>query len=532
MSPMTTLVNDGNLIVKPISTKQSASSRASNGGDNHHTTSAVLHRSLHHIPLRVESAKGHYLHLSNGQSIFDATGGAAVACLGHGNERQVYNDSSLHSPTMLTMYRVRESINDQMKSVSYCHSLFYATPAAEDLARLLVDSTGGEMARAFFISSGSEAIEAALKLARQYFIEKKPAEPHRTQFIARHQSYHGTTLGALAVGGHVARRALYEPLLSGNNSLVSPCYSYRGLKDATESEDSYVRRLETELDAEFHRLGPHKVAAFVAEPVVGAALGCVPPIKGYFEAVRRVCDRHGALLILDEIMCGSGRTGPVPTARYPKPLHAWQDPLVGVLPDIMVVAKGLGGGYMPIAAMLANHKVMDALQQGSGSFGHGQTYQGHPLACRAALEVQRIVQEQDLVSNVRKQGVLLGKLLKARLGPHPAVGDVRGKGLFWGIEFVRDKGTKEPFAPSDAVAMGIHELGMQEPNNISLYPGTGSVNGCSGDHILIAPAYTVTAQEIQHLVDVTARVIELFFQKHGERYQGKSGGGRAMVGGQ
>ncbi|KAK1056984.1 hypothetical protein LTR74_014519 [Friedmanniomyces endolithicus] len=514
MSPMTTLVNDGNVIVKPISTKQAASRRTSNGGDNQQVTSAVLHRSLHHVPLRVESAKGHYLHLSNGQSIFDATGGAAVACLGHGNDR------------------VRESINDQMKSVSYCHSLFYATPAAEDLARLLVDSTGGEMARAFFISSGSEAIEAALKLARQYFIEKKPAEPHRTQFIARQQSYHGTTLGALAVGGHVARRALYEPLLSANNSLVSPCYSYRGLKDIHESEESYVRRLETELDAEFHRLGPNSVAAFVAEPVVGAALGCVPPVKGYFEAVRRVCDKHGALLILDEIMCGSGRTGPVPTARYPKPLHAWQDPLVGVVPDIMVVAKGLGGGYIPIAAMLANHRVMDALQQGSGSFGHGQTYQGHPLACRAALEVQRIVLENDLVSNVRRQGALLGKLLKTRLGGHPAVGDVRGKGLFWGIEFVRDKGTKEPFAPGEAVAMGIHELGMQEPHNISLYPGTGSVNGRSGDHILIAPAYTVTAQEIQHIVDVTARVVELFFYKYGDRYRSRSGGGRAMMGGQ
>ncbi|TKA71062.1 hypothetical protein B0A55_07236 [Friedmanniomyces simplex] len=420
--------------------------------------------------------------------------------------------------------KVREAINDQMKSVSYCHSLFYATSAAEHLAKLLIDSTGGEMARAFFISSGSEAIEAALKLARQYHLEKKPSEPRRTQFIARQQSYHGTTLGALAVGGHVARRALFEPLLSENNSRVSPCYSYRGMQNANESEDSYVRRLEAELDAEFQRLGPANVAAFVAEPVVGAALGCVLPVKGYFEAVRRVCDRYGALLILDEIMCGSGRIGPVPTARYPKPLHAWQDPLVGVVPDIMTVAKGLGGGYMPIAAMLANHRVMDALQHGSGSFGHGQTYQGHPLACRAALEVQRIIQEHNLVHNVRRQGALLGKLLRAKLGSHPAVGDIRGRGLFWGIEFVRDKVTKEPFEPGEVVASGIHELGMQEPHNISLYPGNGSVAGRSEDHILIAPAYTVTGHEVQFIVDTTAQVIEEFFHRYGDRYRTRSGG--------
>ncbi|KAK5715746.1 hypothetical protein LTR17_016656 [Elasticomyces elasticus] len=494
MSPSATLVNEGNVVTIPSYPKQTGLKNPIVDGSTTPSSSAVLHRSLHHVPSRVLSAQGHYLHLSNGQSIFDASGGAAVAALGHGNER------------------VREAVYDQMSSVSYCHSLFYATSAAEDLARLLVDSTNDEMARAFFVSSGSEAVEAAVKLARQYHIEKQPSEPHRTNFIARQQSYHGTTLGALAVGGHVARRALYEPLLGEKNSRVSPCYGYR--RDSDESEEGYVRRLEAELDAEFQRVGPSNVAAFIAEPVVGAALGCVLPVKGYFKAVRRVCDKYGALLILDEIMCGSGRIGPSPTERFPKPLHAWQDPLIGIVPDIMTVAKGLGGGYMPIAAMLANHKVIDALDHGSGSFAHGQTYQGHPVACRAALEVQKIIQEQDLVSNVRKQGGLLGKLLKERLSKHPAVGDIRGKGLFWGIEFVKDKSTKQPFEPGEAVAMGIHELGMQEPWNISLYPGTGSVDGRCGDHILVAPAYTVTAQEIKYLVDTTARVIEKFFNQH------------------
>lgn len=241
-----------------------------------------------------------------------------------------------------------------MSQVSYCHSLFYATHAAEDLARLLIESTKGEMARAFFISSGSEAMEAALKLARQYHLEKNSPEPQRVHFISRHQSYHGTTLGALAAGGHVARRAIFEPILSINTSRVNPCYSYRGLQGPEDSDITYVQQLEDELDVEFQRLGPGTVAAFIAEPVVGAALGCVPPSPGYFKAVRRVCDRYGALLILDEVMSGTGRVGPEPSEKYPDPLHAWQDPLIGVVPDIMTMGKGLGGGYMPIAAMLAS----------------------------------------------------------------------------------------------------------------------------------------------------------------------------------
>lgn len=345
-----------------------------------------------------------------------------------------------------------------MQEVSYCHSLFYATRAAEDLAKYLVDTTDGEMARAFFISSGSEAMEAALKLARQYHLEKPCPEPMRSHFISRHQSYHGTTLGALAAGGHVARRAIFEPILNINTSRVSPCYAYRDLSP-TDSEAMFVKRLEAELDAEFQRVGPQNVAAFIAEPIVGAALGCVPPVTGYFKAVRRVCDKYGALLIFDEVMCGSGRCGPEASERYPKPLHAWQDPLIGVVPDIMTMGKGLGGGYQAIAAMMASRDVIRVLQQGTGSFGHGQTYQSHPMACKAALTVLNIVRKEDLVANVRKQGGLLGRLLRERLETHPLVGNVRGQGLFWGIEFVRDKATKEPFDPAMGVAMGIHELG-------------------------------------------------------------------------
>lgn len=342
--------------------------------------------------------------------------------------------------------------------VSYCHSLFFATDAAEQLASHLVESTDGEMVRAFFTSSGSEAIEAALKMARQYHLEKEPSEPQRVHFIGRQQSYHGTTLGALGAGGHRARRAIYEPMLSNNTSFVSPCFAYRG-KSTSETDATYVQRLEEELEAEFQRLGPETVAAFIAEPVVGAALGCVPSVAGYFKAARRVCDKYGSLLILDEIMCGSGRVGPRPSAQHPNPLHAWQDPSVAVVPDMMTMGKGLGGGFQPIAAMLANQKIVNALTKGTGSFSHGQTYQAHPLACRAALEVQRIIRDDDLVQNVRAQGKLLGRLLQETLSMHPHVGDIRGQGLFWGIEFVKDKATQEPFDPAETIAMAIHELG-------------------------------------------------------------------------
>ncbi|CAK4030121.1 related to adenosylmethionine-8-amino-7-oxononanoate aminotransferase [Lecanosticta acicola] len=489
MSPSILVMNDGNNVVnvdKPIPVRDDAAKSSK---------SAVMHRSLLEDPLRVVAAQGNYLHLNNGQKIFDATGGAAVACLGHGD------------------IRVQDAIIEQMNEVSYCHSLFYGTRAAEELASLLVDSTNGEMSRAFFVSSGSEAMEAALKMARQYHLEKPNPEPQRAHFISRDQSYHGTTLGALAAGGHVARRAIFEPILSINTSRVSPCCAYRGIGHKIDSERAYVAKLEAELDAEFKKVGPQNVAAFIAEPVVGAALGCVPPSPGYFKAVRRICDKYGALLIFDEIMSGAGRIGPEPSERFPKPLHAWQDPLIGVVPDLMTMGKALGGGYMPIAALLASRQVVTTLQQGTGAFSHGQTYQGHPLACRAALSVQMIIKQDDLISNVRKQGTLLGRLLKEKLASHPAVGDIRGKGLFWGIEFVKTKGTKEPFDPSLGVAMGMHELGMQKPYSISLYPGTGSADGRRGDHILLAPAYNITSEEIRQIADTVNAVVRQYFAR-------------------
>ncbi|KAG9532902.1 PLP-dependent transferase, partial [Aureobasidium melanogenum] len=446
--------------------------------------SAVFHRSLHTDPISVVGASGNYLHLADGGKLLDATGGAAVSCLGHGHKR------------------VKEAIISQLDVVSYVHSATFATEAAELLAKELVESTGGAMSKAYIVSSGSEAMEAALKLARQHYLESKPPQPPRTKFIARQESYHGTTLGALSISGHKARRAPYEPMLLPNMSRVSACNAYRGMKES-ETEAEYVDRLAKELDDEFQRLGPETVCAFVAEPVVGAALGCVPAVKGYFQAVRAICDKHGALLILDEVMCGMGRTGT---------MHAWQSPLIGVVPDIQTIGKGLGGGYAPIAGVLISRKVTDTLFQGTGAFTHGQTYQGHPVSCRAALEVLRTLRDEKLVQNAAAMGEKLEELLKRFVLPLPYVGNVRGKGLFWGIEFVKDKTTKEPFDPKENVATNIHERGLSNPHNITLYPGTGTADGKIGDHILLAPAYNVTAEVIELIVQKTARVIEEYFQ--------------------
>ncbi|KAF2466378.1 PLP-dependent transferase [Lindgomyces ingoldianus] len=467
---MSNVLNDGNVIVEAKVNRVNGTPKSS-----------ILHRHIHHDPITVKAASGNYLELSDGRKVLDATGGAAVSCLGHGNQR------------------VREAIARQMGEVSYCHSLFFGTTAGEALGKELINGTGGRMARAFIVSSGSEAMEAAMKLARQYFLELSPSQPARTNFIARKESYHGTTLGALSVGGHVTRRKIYEPMLLGNTSLVSACNAYRGQLKG-ESTEGYVARLAKELEDEFLRLGPETVCAFVAEPIVGAALGCVPAIPGYFKAMKGVCDKYSALLILDEVMSGMGRCGT---------LHAWEQE--GIVPHIQTIGKGLGGGYAPVAGLLIGHRVLNTLDKGTGAFAHGQTYQGHPIACAAALEVQRIIREENLVENVSRMGTLMSSMLKQRLDAHPHVGNIRGKGLFWGIEFVRDKETKEPFDPSLGIAMRVHQKGIDPPYNISIYPGSGTVDGKSGDHVLISPAYNVTEADIRLIVDTTARVIEDFF---------------------
>lgn len=449
-------------------------------------TSAVLSRNLRERFPTVSRAAGIYYYTEDGRQLIDACGGSAVACVGHDNAR------------------VKAAISKQMDSVPYCHSQFFTTDTSERLAATVVASTDGKMARLLTLSSGSEAVEAALKVARQYFLELAEPQPERIHFIARSPSYHGATLATLAVGGHLSRRAPFEPILSDGGGKVSQCNTYRGLQPG-ESTELYVARLAKELDEAFSRFPNGTVCAFVAETVTGASTGSVPPAEGYFAAVKEVCERHGALLILDEVMCGMGRTGT---------MHAWQQERV--VPNIQVIGKGFGGGYIPISGVLIDHEVNKVLEWGSANFSHGQSFQAHPSACAAALEIQNIIGEEDLLANVRNTGNLLASSLQEKLGSHPNVGNIRGRGLFWSVEFVNDKLTKKPFPPEWHVGYSIHELALREPYNICLYPGKGTIDGIHGDHVLISPPYNVTCTEIDMIVEKLASVVLDFFSEDNE----------------
>ncbi|KAK2133170.1 pyridoxal phosphate-dependent transferase [Fusarium oxysporum II5] len=438
---------------------------------------STLHAKINSPPPRIVKSQGCWLETEQGHRILDASSGAAVVSIGH-------NES-----------RVKNAISAQLDQVAYCYNPFFTTEAAEKISSFLTESTNGAMSKVFIVSSGTEAVEAALKIARQYFTELPTPQPSRTKFIARKQSYHGNTLGSLAVGGHKARRGVYEPILATNVSHVSPCYPYREIK-ADETEQQYAQRLAKELDDEFQRLGPDTVCAFIAETVSGTSLGCAPPVPGYFKAIKEVCDRHGALLIMDEVMSGMGRTGT---------LHAWEQE--GVVPDLQTVAKGLGAGYMPVGALLVGNKVADALANGSGAFSHSQTYQGHPVACAAAYAVQTVMKEDNMLQNVQDTGKVLGEKLKERLAGHKNVGDVRGRGLYWGLEFVRNKETKEPFDLSEQIAGKLHKAGLGADHGISLIPSTGCLDGVRGDMVIVSPPFTITKEEIDLLVDKVEKVV-------------------------
>ncbi|KAG8160944.1 hypothetical protein KVR01_009208 [Diaporthe batatas] len=442
-----------------------------------------LLRNLNKVYPKIQGGEGNYLKTADGREIFDAAGGAAVSCLGHGNKRVI------------------KAISDQLSTgTPYLASSFWSSQVVEDLCQELIRGTDGKMARVYLTGSGSEAMEAAIKLSRQYFHEQDK-ETKRANFIARERSYHGNTLGALSVSGFLARREPYVPFLMENVHHVSACYPYRQRLDG-ESDAAFVSRKAAELEAKFQELGPDTVIAFIAEPVVGAALGCVPSVPGYLKAMQDVCHKHGALFVLDEVMCGMGRTGT---------LHAWQaEP--GVVPDIQTNAKGLGGGYQPIASMMVSEQIVNVLKKGSGQFIHGLTYQAMPVQAAAALEVQRIIREDQLMANVVEQGAYLGQCLHGLLGNHPHVGDIRGRGLFWGVEFVRDKATKEPFHPSLEVAQKVAEVAITSSRSMTVYPGAGCADGVRGDHIILAPPYTVTRGDIELIAATIASAVFVAFR--------------------
>ena len=424
--------------------------------------SNVFHRSPRQQLPTVVEGRGIELVDSTGKRYLDASGGAAVSCLGHSHPQVV------------------RAIQQQLDNIAYAHTSFFTNEPAEQLATTLAQAAPGDLNHVFFVSSGSEAIEASLKLARQYFVER--GETQRKHFIARRQSYHGNTLGALAIGGNAGRRQPFLPLLVAAHH-VSPCYAYRE-QGAQEDDAHYAQRLAAELEAKILELGPETVAAFVAETVVGATAGALAPVGDYLKRIRAVCDRYGVLLILDEVMSGMGRTG-----------HLFACDEDGVAPDIIAIAKGLGAGYQPIGAMIASTRIYDTIVGGSGFFQHGHTYVAHVAACAGALAVQRVIQEEHLLDNVKERGEQLRQLLREKFSDHPHVGDVRGRGLFVGVEFVQDRSSKAAFDPRLKVYAQLKASGMQ--HGLLTYPSGGTVDGVRGDHVLLAPPFICTETNIE-----------------------------------
>ncbi|MCL5776299.1 aspartate aminotransferase family protein [Limibaculum sp. FT325] len=422
----------------------------------------------------VAGGDGCYLIDSTGRRYLDACGGAAVSCLGH-------------SPRAVT-----EAVKAQLDRVAYAHTSFFTSEPAEALADRLIAKAPKWIERVYFVSGGSEATESAIKLARQYFMEK--GESARRHVVARWQSYHGNTLGALAAGGNRWRRAQFQPLLTGAMHHISPCHHWRWAEPG-ESPEDYGQRVANELDEKIRELGPETVAAFIAEPVVGATMGAVPAVPGYFKRIREICDRHGVLLILDEVMCGMGRTG-----------HLFACEADGIAPDIICIAKGLGAGIQPIGAMLCSGEIYRTIEAGSGFFQHGHTYLGHPAACAGSLAVMDEIEGRDLLARVRETGAKLRAALEAAFGQHWAVGDIRGRGLFLGIELVADKETKAPFDPALGIAAKIKKAAFA--NGLMVYPMGGTVDGQHGDHVLIAPPYILEVRQIGEIVDKLGPAID------------------------
>ncbi|PRX35304.1 Adenosylmethionine-8-amino-7-oxononanoate aminotransferase [Meinhardsimonia xiamenensis] len=435
--------------------------------------SHIFPRHTKALPPVAVAGEGCYLIDAEGRRYFDGSGGAAVSCLGHGDTDVI------------------AAIKAQVERLAFAHTGFFTSEPAEALADKLIAHAPGDLDRVYLVSGGSEAMEAALKLARQYFLEI--GEPQRRHFIARRQSYHGNTLGALATGGNEWRRAQFAPMLI-DVAHVSPCYPYRG-KEPGESDAAYADRLAAELEAEIERLGPETVIAFVAEPVVGATAGAVVPVPGYFRRIREICNRHGILLILDEVMCGMGRTGT---------LFACEQE--GVTPDITAVAKGLGGGYQPIGAMLCTRAIYEAIAAGSGFFQHGHTYMGHPVAAAAGLAVLTKLTDGGLVARAAEMGARFGAALEEAFGEHPHVGEVRGRGLFRALELVADRETKAPFEPGLGLAARIKREAFAR--GLICYPMSGTIDGRRGDHVLLAPPFIITEEQIGEVIGKLADALE------------------------
>ncbi|MBU2888381.1 aspartate aminotransferase family protein [Celeribacter halophilus] len=426
----------------------------------------VFYRNSRSTPPTATRGEGAYIYDDTGKQYLDGSGGAAVSCLGHSD------------PDVIA------AVQTQVATLDFAHTGFFTSGPAEALAERLVTHAPDGIDRVYFVSGGSEAVETALKMARQYFVET--GEPQRTRFISRKQSYHGNTLGALAAGGNVWRKEKFAPLLA-DTAHISPCYAYRG-QEAGESLEAYGQRVANELESELQRVGPETVIAFIAEPVVGATLGAVPAVPGYFKRIREICDRYGVLLILDEVMCGMGRTGTLFACE--------QD---GVSPDIITIAKGLGAGYQAIGATLCTNRIHDAFVQGSGFFQHGHTYIGHPVACAAGNAVVTKLTDGGMVARAVQMGEKLDQALRDAFGNHPHIGDIRGRGMFRGLEIVEDRASKSPFDPARGINKRVKAAAFEA--GLICYPMGGTVDGQRGDHVLLAPPFILTDDQIGELIE-------------------------------
>jgi len=425
-------------------------------------------------------AEGCFVYTDDGKRYMDASGGAAVVTIGHGVEE------------------IGRAMAEQASRLAYVHSSQFQTEIAEKLARRILALAPDGMrpdGRVYFTSGGSEATETALKLARQYWLEQ--GENKRFRVLSRLQSYHGSTLGALSVSGNVRRREPFAPMLAEWGH-IPPCYCYRcpyGLRFPecnVECADELNRMLE--------RDGSEDVAAFIFEPVVGATLGAVAPPEGYVQRIAEICRQHGILLIADEVMTGMGRTG------KPFAVEHW-----GATPDMILVGKGIASGYAPLGAVIVSGRVAETISRGSGTFLHGFTYNAHPVATAAGNAVLDYIERESLFARVDVAGKEMRAALEL-LKKFSVVGDVRGMGLLWGIEFVQDKKTREPF-PSDArIAYRIQEDALEA--GIMSYPIQGCVDGTRGDHILLAPPFTITSAMIQMLATGLEKAIAPLEKTH------------------
>jgi len=423
----------------------------------------VFYRKLGKSYPRVVRGEGCWLFDDTGKAYLDAVGGAYVANLGHSNPE------------------IADALARQAREFGYLSATAFTHGPVEELAGELAETLPGDLNKLYFLSSGSEAVEAALKLARQYWIEAGKPSKHR--IIALNPSYHGNTLLALSASAREQYRLPFREWLVDVERIPAP-YAYRC---ACRGDDPTCPTCSgAALEAQIQRLGADTVAAFIAEPVGGSSTGASTPRSDYFRRIREICDRHQVLFVADEILCGAGRTG-----------TWWAVEPYGVVPDLMVVGKGISGGYAPLSAVAAPERIVDVIAEGSGSFLHAQTFSFHPVSCAAGLAAVRVLKRERLVERCAKLGVTLQRRL-ATLMDLPHVGDVRGRGLLAGIEFVEDKGTRAPF-PRAAKFVEAFTEAAQEAGLI-VWPNVGHADGVNGDLVVVAPPFVVTEQEIDQIV--------------------------------